>query len=262
MKLKTILHELETVEWADNKDKSGSVRNANDVLDHFGDNADIRSIEYGDVIGFTKALKVKGLGGCAINRKLAALSKMFTIAARHDPRIKRPEIPRQKESKPRQRVLKAEEAEALIAWDWKYPSHRDLTVLFMDTGVRPGEITKGEWELDGDTMVLRDTKNGDDRFLILTPAAQAAAARLKALPAMPSYSTYSKCFVRARAALGLEDVVVYTIRHTALTNLAERIDNPLLIQKWAGHKNLATTQRYVKATRQGMQRLADALKRS
>jgi len=261
MKLKTILHELETVEWADHKDRVKSVSNANLVLDHFGDSRDIRSIEYGDIMVFIKELKGKGLTGSTINRKLATLSKMFTIAARHDPKVKRPEIPRQKEGKPRQRVLNAEEAEALINWDWKYPLHRDLTVLFMDTGVRPSEILKGTWELKGDTMVLLDTKNGDDRFLILTPQAQAAAERLKANRKPIRYITYGNHFRLARAALGLEDVVVYTIRHTTLTNLAERVNNPLLIQKWAGHKTLATTQRYVKQTRAGMQQLADALRR-
>jgi integrase len=55
-----------------------------------------------------------------------------------------------------------------------------------------------------------------------------------------------------------DDVVTYTLRHTCLTKLAEDADG-LLIQKWAGHKSIATTQRYVKATKRGMDALAKLL---
>lgn len=261
MKLKTILNDLRRGDWVDNKDLKGSVRNAELILDHFGDERDIRTITYADIQTFVRQEKAAGLTGSTINRRLAALSKMFTEATKHDPKIRRPVITRLKENKPRQRVLSADEAEALINWPWKRPEYRDLTILLVDTGIRPSEFVKGEWRLEGDTLTLLDTKNGDDRFIVLTPEAQAAAERLRGQGKRIPYTSYSNHFRAARDALKLTDVVVYTIRHTALTNLAERVENPLLIQKWAGHKTLNTTQRYVKATKAGMGKLADALRR-
>lgn len=260
MKLKTIVNELVRTDWRDLKAQRSAMCNAEEVMDFFGENTDIRTINYKKITEFIHALEQKGNTGSTVNRRLAALSKMYTVAMKHDPKINRPVIPRQKEGKPRQRILTDAEAEALINWPWKKPEHRDLTVIFVDTGVRPSEITDGKWSIEGDVLTLTDTKNGDDRFVLLTPEAQAAAERLVGVPL--KYDAYYHQFKKARAGLKLADVVVYTIRHTALTKLAERVDNPLLIQKWAGHRNLATTQRYVKQTRKGMEKLADALRRN
>lgn len=260
MKLKTIVNELVRTDWRDLKAQRSAMCNAEEVMDFFGEGTDIRTITYKKITEFITTLEEKGNKGGTVNRRLAALSKMYTVAMKHDPKINRPIIPRQKEGKPRQRVLTAAEAEALINWPWKKAEHRDLTVVLIDTGCRPSEITDGVWSLDGDVLTFSDTKNGDDRFVLLTPDAQAAAERLVGVSL--DYDAYYHQFKKARAGLKLTDVVVYTIRHTALTNLAERVDNPLLIQKWAGHRNLATTQRYVKQTRKGMEKLAAALRRS
>ena len=265
MKLSKLYNELVRVEWVDNKDIAGSIRAADCVMNHFGDDADIRGIDYQKVMGYITKLKGNEFKGSTINRRLSALSKMFTIAKRHDARIQRPEIPRQKESKPRQRILKDSEVKALIDYPWTYLAHRELTVLLIDTGVRPGEIVNGEWTIDeaDSTITLLDTKNGDDRTIPLTPDAKVAALNIKKAGRQLCYSTYWKHFHKAVTVLGLKDQVMpYTIRHSALTKLAENTDNVLLIQKWAGHKNLATTQRYVKATRKGMDKLASVLTRT
>lgn len=260
MKLNTIVHELMRTDWRDLKDQRSAVYSADVVMDFFGEGTDLRTITYKKILDFIQHLEERDNAGGTINRRLAALSKMYTVAMKHDAKINRPVIPRQKEGKPRQRVLTAAEAEALINWPWKKPEHRDLTVVLIDTGCRPSEITDGVWSLDGDVLTFTDTKNGDDRFVLLTPDAQAAAERLVGVKLV--YDAYYHQFKKARKGLKLSDVVVYTIRHTALTKLAERVDNPLLIQKWAGHRNLSTTQRYVKQTRKGMEKLADALRRS
>ena len=261
MKLSRIYNELVNFVWADVKRPGQLKANADVVLNYFGDDTDIRTIDYKRVVDFVNHLKSKGVTGSTVNRKLSALSKMFTVAQRHDRRIMRPEIPRQPENKPRKRVLKDGEAEALINYPWKRDGHRWLVTLLMDTGVRPGEIVDGEWTIDGDTLTLLDTKNGDDRSITLTPEALDAATKIKAAKRI-HYSRFSAEFREARKALGLDDVMPYTMRHSALTKLAENTDNMILIQKWAGHKNLQTTQRYVKATKKGMDKLANVLRRT
>lgn len=261
MKLSRIYNELVNFEWKGVK-RPGQLRaNADVVLNYFGDDTDIRTIDYKKVVEFVGYLKGKGVTGSTVNRKLSALSKMFTVAQRHDRRITRPEIPRQPENKPRKRVLTDDEATALINYPWKCDSHRWLVTLLIDTGVRPGEITDGEWSVQDDTLTLLDTKNGDDRFITLTPEALDAALKIKAGKRI-HYSRFSKAFRQAVKDLKLpKGVMPYTIRHSALTKLAENTDNVILIQKWAGHKNLQTTQRYIKATKKGMDKLADVLRR-
>lgn len=261
MKLSRIYNELINVEWVNNKDLCGSKRRADVVLNYFGDDRDIRSIDYAEALKFIEWLKKQGYGGSTINRYLAALSKMFTVAQRHDRKVMRPEIPRQKEGKPRKRVFTDDEVKSLVEYPWARTEFRDLTVLMMDTGVRPSEILTGEWTLDGDEITLIDTKNGDDRTLLLTDDALAAAKRLKKGGKRIAYTTYGEHFRAALKELNIEGVVPYTIRHSVLTKLANDVDNVLLIQKWAGHRSLATTQRYVKPTRKGMERLTNALVR-
>jgi integrase len=266
MKLKTILNEARRTDWQDAKSKHRLVAMADEVLDYFGDDTDIRTLDYRKVLDFTDHLKARDLTGSTINRYLSALSKLFTVARRFDPKVQRVEIPLQKEGKPRQRILTDGEREGLVNYPWSREERRDLTVLLMDTGIRPGEVVKGEWHVQGDELTLMDTKNGDDRTIILTPDAKGAALRLRKYFDKGGSITYSKYydeFIKARDSLGMgEDVVIYTLRHTAITRLAEATENVLLIQKWAGHKNLQTTQRYVKATRKGMENLAQVLRRN
>lgn len=266
MKLKRIHHEALRTDWSDAKSKHRLDAYAGEVMDYFGDDTDIRSIDYAKVVEFIEQQRSKGLTGSTINRKLSVLSKFFTVARRYDPKVTRIEIPLQKEGKPRQRILTKDEANAFANYAWSRPERRDLTVLLMDTGVRPGEIVKGVWSVKGDELTMLDTKNGDDRTIILTPDAKAAALRLRKFFDAGGKITYSKYydeFVKARDSLGMgADVVIYTLRHTAISRLAEATDNVLLIQKWAGHKNLQTTQRYVKATRKGMENLAGLLRRN
>lgn len=262
MKLISIYNELLRTDWSNLKSPRSVKSLSEDVLEYFGDNRDIRTIGYKEVVEFTNALKKQKLTGSTINRKLAVLSKFFTVARRHDPKINRPEITRQKEGRPRQRVLTSAEAELLTTTnEWKYPEYRDLTIVLVDTGVRPSEITDGDWSLHEDELTLRDTKNGEDRTIILTPDAKAALLRLKQGRKF-KYNTYYIEFKRVAKALGMDnEVVVYTLRHSALTRLANATDNVFLIQKWAGHKDLQTTQRYVKAARKGMENLANVLRR-
>ncbi|HEV2547714.1 MAG TPA: tyrosine-type recombinase/integrase [Stellaceae bacterium] len=56
-------------------------------------------------------------------------------------------------------------------------------------------------------------------------------------------------FDKAKGAMGLaaEDAfVIYACRHTCATRLVEAGVNLRVIQRWLGHKSLATTERYAK----------------
>ena len=123
MKLKRILNETLRTDWANAKSKKKLIANSGDILDYFGDDKDIRSITYADVLNFIEKQQREGSAGGTINRKLSCLSKFYTVAKRFDAKIMRLELPRQKEGKPRQRIYSDAEATALVNYPWTKPEN-------------------------------------------------------------------------------------------------------------------------------------------
>jgi len=259
--LKDVQQLAEQKVWAGTKDARNSIRRGQEALDFFGEDTPVSDVTYARVETYIDTMKKEKLGGATINRKLAALSVLFKMARRLDPNVIKPELPKQKEGKPRERVLSPEERVRMLAWDGWTPVYQALTTFLDQTGARLAEaMNTKKVKVVGNSCTFFDTKNGDDRTITLTP---------KALAAWETYSKrikpddewkYRRAFERMRKGVGLgDDVVIHTLRHTCLTTLAEKTDNALLIQKWAGHKSIATTQRYVKATKKGMDALAQLL---
>lgn len=244
--------------WRGTKAEAGSIQRGRDVVKFFGDDMPMSSINFSRVDAFIKSLEEQGFTGATINRKLAALSTAFKMAHRIDPTIPRPELPKQKEGRPRQRVLTEDEASKMLAWEgWTAPE-KAITTFLLKTGARFGECF-GEIKLEDRYCTFIDTKNGTDRTIKLTQDAFEAYPVFRKGMKAKDYFAYYRAFERMKKAVGFDDdVVPYTLRHTCLTKLAEKADG-LLIQKWAGHKSIATTQRYVKATKRGMDALAELL---
>lgn len=244
--------------WRGTKAEQGSIRRGQSVVDYFGPTIAMSAIDFNRVEGFVDHLRSQKLSGATINRKLAALSTAFKMARRIDPHIPRPDFPKQKEGRPRQRVLTDEEAAAMLAWEGWTPVHKAMTVFLLKTGARFSECF-GQIKLEDRYCTFIDTKNGTDRTIKLTSDAFEAFPVFRKGMTKDGYWGYERAFSKMRGALGFgPDVVIYTLRHTCLTKLAEKADG-LLIQKWAGHKSIATTQRYVKATKRGMDALAKLL---
>src|SRR5258708_4058240 len=63
------------------------------------------------------------------------------------------------------------------------------------------------------------------------------------------FKKYCQIASEDRIARGLKPIPknlwhLHVLRHTAITNLCRTIDNPIKVQQWVGHKNLATTMIY------------------
>ena len=48
--------------------------------------------------------------------------------------------------------------------------------------------------------------------------------------------------------LGMEDVVLYTMRHTCASRLVQRGADLRRVMQWMGHSNINTTLKYAKLT--------------
>jgi len=179
------------------------------------------------------------------------------------------------------------------------PDLQDLFAFLFGTGCRVGEALKLRWEhvqvlvqtgskqrvapfapdfvrahqgRQGTRVVLlvtfADTKTGDNRTI---PApAQAAEALMSRWAGGMSrqagpwdgvvYNGMFQAWEKVRLILKLgDDAGIHTIRHTALSRLAAGGVDAFKLQKWAGHKDIQTTLRYVKLATADLFALADVV---
>ena len=120
----------------------------------------------------------------------------------------------------------------------------------IETGMRAGEITGLEWvSINVRVATLHDTKNGDKRNVPLS---------LKALSVLDSRRTFSRpfdipttslsqIFVRVIRQIGIDGASFHDSRHTAVSNLAGKL-NPFELAKMVGHRKLDQTLSYFTVT--------------
>lgn len=121
----------------------------------------------------------------------------------------------------------------------------------LETAMRLGEITGLLWEnvdLNKRVAYLPMTKNGDERYVPLSSRSIQILVKLprsidgRVFPV--NKSTVSVMFtVRAREA-GVEDIRFHDLRHTAITNLAGKLNNLIELSAVSGHKTLSMLKRY------------------
>ena len=218
--------------------------------------------------------------GATVNRYLATLSHMFTMAVK-EWRLAATnpvrDITKKKEGRGRVRFLSDSERNALLAAcarsDW--PALLTLVLLAISTGARRGELINLQWDdvdlrvreasLDPQTgevraalghAIVRQTKNGETRVLPLVGKALEAPRALKlqgsASPwvfAQPSglpgpYENFDGVWYAALEAAGIQDFRFHDLRHTTASYLAAQGASLLEIADTLGHKTLSMVKRY------------------
>ena len=124
--------------------------------------------------------------------------------------------------------------------------------LAVETGMRQGELLALTWKnLDKKRSIafLKDTKNGEERAVPLSPAALSVLDTLpvsivgKVIPV--ERMTLFHVFQAACGRAGIEDFTWHDLRHEALSRLAERGDMTVLeLAAVSGHKTLQMLKRY------------------
>lgn len=225
----------------------------------------------------------KGLSPATCNRRLSYIRKTLGDAQRAGALKALPPLPsREKEKNRKQRFVLPAEENRMLEWfgqmalddakdkrpEWLFM--RDLTVLLVDSGFRFSEVFKfsvpeGVQEgIDGKYADLApdETKNDEGRRVPLTRRAQVAAQAVMASPfyqrtddpevVAKLWDWASQRFDRCTAALGINSkstrkkdrVTIHVLRHTTASRLVQRGVPLYTVQKWMGHKNIATTMRY------------------
>lgn len=211
-----------------------------------------RIAEYRDI-------RLKEVSSGTVIRELAYFSSVINHARREwginidnpIPLIRKPETPPS-----RTRVLSDAEKDRLF--DILKPRFKNSNpwILFivqfaLETAMRQGEILSLNWrdiDLNKRTAHLETTKNGDRRTV---PLSTRAVQILQELPR----SIDGRVFPMNRPALcanfesackraGIEDLHFHDLRHTAITNMANKFSNILELSAVTGHRQLSMLKKY------------------
>jgi integrase len=225
------------------------------------------------VAGFRDA-RLREVGDSTVRKELYMLSKVLGFAEtecgitlpRGNPVLK---VRRPVEGRSRERRLNADE---WARFETECRASRNsllwLAVEFaIETAMRQGEILGLLWrdvDFKRKFVMIRETKNGEDRAVPLSGRALAILQALKAgvisidgrafpLVRIALYRVFHYAAVRAK----IEDYTFHDLRHEALSRLAERGDMSMLdLAAFSGHKTLQMLKRY---THLNAERLAERL---
>lgn len=259
-----MVHLMLQTEWSPENCKSSDwfARNCRLIMTYFLPQTPLVEITAQRIMAYTLYLKEeRGSSNGTINRKLAALSKLLRVAAEQGYIKDKPVIRRQREPQGRIRFLTEHEEEEMLRFfiRERAPIPLNAVILLIDTGIRCGELQKLivddiNWTAGKHgTITLRDTKNGTNRTVPLTPrAAQACHSLLHMsedeIHLVPQEENWLRTpWVKMRKALGLEhdpEFVPHALRHTCASRLVQRGVPLFTVSKWLGHKSIATTKRY------------------
>ena len=199
-----------------------------------------------------------------INHYKAAISTCLKYA--HDLELidKLPKIKFERVNTSRVRYLSEEEVAQLDAFlaeygNGKYWWMRHMCTIAVNTGMRLGEILSITPDMvdvstDQCCVHLKKTKNGDDRDVICAGKTFAALMALEFEPnkhfiRISFYRTWATA--RDYIAPRDEEFVFHTLRHTAATRMINDLKLPTVaVAQQLGHRDLATTSKYVHRTPQ------------
>lgn len=265
MNFQQLLERTYNLHWAGTRGEETAYKNAQDVIAVLGGLRKPSEITRADIQEVVAALRAKKLNPATINRKLAALSKMLSVAEDAGVIDVKPRITRLKESEGRSRFLTRDEEARLFRF--LDPEHSRFCVFLVDTGLRVGEALKLTWrDIQDGKVTARNTKGGHPRTVPLTRAAQRVLNYQMGLIEGPWASitpaSLRKHWSAAKEAAGLADdpeVVPHILRHTCASRLVQAGVSLQSVQAWMGHKSLLQTMRYAHLAPNHLQDALEAL---
>ena len=228
--------------------------------------SDVTSVliaSYRDKLGSEEMDSGKLRSPATVNRYLAAISHVFTIAVKEwgwveDSPLRK--VTKAKEPRGRVRFLSDDERERLLEFcQSSQNSHLyTIVVLGLSTGARKMEILSLCWkqvDFQRGIITLEDTKNGDRRVL---PLAGRALTLMKAHAKIRRLGTdlvfpgqkpqkpieIKKAWESAVAKAELVDFKFHDLRHSAASYLAMNGASLAEIAEVLGHKTLQMVKRY------------------
>jgi len=243
--------------WRDTRNEVKAARNARDVVAFFGEARTLDTITTGDVDEYIKHLRGRKNSPSTINRKLAALSAMFTDADERGGCTRKPRLIRQPEPTHRIRYLSVEEEQLLASLmiQWNQPAVLEAITTLIDTGMRVGELLAlqvKDIDLKENIISIWQNKGDLPRSVPMTVRVkEIISGRCVASRGLVFYDltreTLRYYWDRARSAMDLDDddqFVPHALRHTCATRLVQSGVSLFVVQKILGHSSIQVTEKY------------------
>jgi integrase len=203
----------------------------------------------------------------SVNRELACLSKILSLARDNGYLREVPRIKLLREDNQRVRYLTRDEEECLLSSLTKSRIYlRPLVILALNTGMRLGEITGLTWQrvdFQRGCIYVTNTKNGKDRTLPMNEQARNVLLSLReegdAEKVFTSLPNVSMSFPKACRKAGIEDFHFHDLRHTFATRLADSGVDVVTIAALLGHSSIQMATRYTHPTDERNRRAIQAL---
>ncbi|MDO9126730.1 MAG: site-specific integrase, partial [Parvibaculum sp.] len=214
----------------------------------------VSSLRSADFAAWRDARIKQGISPNTLKLEFAIISHLYSVARaewgfeslenpiRH---LRMPKLPNG-----RSRRVSDDEVNLLI----QHTGSLDLSPILrlaIETGMRRSEIASLTWkdvDINKRILELKETKNGDNRFV---PLSSKAMSVLSSIPrridgrifGMTAHAiTYA--FIRASKRATLKDLHFHDLRHEAITRLFEKGLNVMEVGSISGHKTLQMLQRY------------------
>lgn len=206
---------------------------------------------------YTEARLGEAAAPGTVNRDLAVLGRMFSLAIQGGRLTARPHIPKLREAQPRQGFF--EHAEYLAVRAQLPAAYQDVLDFGYYSGWRRGELVRLEWrdaDRDGGVIRLRPelSKNAEGRVLALSAPLAAVMERRWEARALGCpfvfhvggrpVGDWRKTWTRACAAAGLPGKLFHDLRRTVARNLLRSGVPERIAMSVTGHKTRSVFDRY------------------
>jgi integrase len=250
----------------------------------------LREIRYEDLCAFrkerlnTKTQYERERSVTSVNREMAALRRMFNVAAKNQFVIRSPfdcgdGLISVAAEVSRDRVLSHAEQERLLEacamrdkqGTQRYTHLKPILICLLETAMRFGEMASLLWkdcDLKARVIVIRaeNSKTQRQRIVPITPALHAELLALSAGKSLTLdtrvfgiANNVRKSFATVCIAGKVSDFRLHDLRHTGITRMiAAGIPTPE-VMKISGHTQVSTFLRYLNPTNEAMSRAADLL---
>ena len=265
--------------WRASTSKVTIEANYGHVSDYFKPSRDLASLTRDDMLEFVEQLRdEEQLSGSTINQRLSLVSVLLTLSESWTKGVVQPfKMPRQKVRKGRIRVLSYDEEFKVIRYLKKSKRPRgndldfaELVKFLVDTGFRLGEalrLRSVDVDWDNGMVPAWETKGDEPRQVPMTKRVREILEHRQDMEypfGMFSIDSADDHWEIMRKGLKVDverdpEFVIHALRHTCASRLVASGMDAFRVQKWMGHKNIATTQKYVTLFGSDLHDLARAL---
>jgi integrase len=245
------------------------------ITGHFGREVPLAELDKPMIDAWIESLERIGNSNGTINRKIAALSKVYSHAIRNGKLAPtaRPLMDRKEETGGRIRYVTDEEEKAILALahQWGKADLADVVTVLVDTGMRCGELwrlTARDTDLKTGMISIWENKGDLPRSIPMTKRVRSIIERradqgrgsYRLFPFDNTWMGHQWNRVRTHMGLGQDhQFVPHCLRHTCASRLVQRGVELLVVQKWLGHRTLSMTMRYAHLSPKNLEAAARAL---